>query len=314
MMSPVPCFNPSVTLPITSMSVPITTDPTYPCSPSTPATLIPTSYYPMLFTPVLLPGGWNVNSMGGLPSINSSVPNGLSVTSTGTLPSPVPGVSFCPITPSNRTDVVVEWSAPEWSAPRRCHGLNGSVPNEHVIREGRIHRCPHCQALLFKEELTAGPLGRFGRCCSNDNYRLPTLPSPPEELLRIFRQPTYRAMSRNVNHALAFACWKCNEDKSLMGRYHAISCIRVQGCAYVLVGAVEPSDSDARLKYIQVFFNSNNEEEAITRTAENANIDPTRKNIEWIRSLHHWIRDNNPIYDVYQQVKEVHTTTQKRGR
>ena len=57
MMNPVSCFNPSVPLPITSMPVPITTDLTYPCSPSTPVTLIPPSYYPMLFTPVLLPGG-----------------------------------------------------------------------------------------------------------------------------------------------------------------------------------------------------------------------------------------------------------------
>ena len=308
MIVPVPFFNPYVSLPTTSMCGPITTDPTFSCSSSTPPTTIPTSHFPMLFTPVLFPAGWNVNSMGTVTpqSIDSSVPDGLNMTSTSNLPSGVPGISYHPIRSETvishhpiRSDTVVEWSA-----QCRCEGLNGSVPDEHVIQEGRIHRCPHCQALLFKEELTTGVHGRFGRCCGNDNYRLPTLPSPPEELLRIFRQPTYRAMSRKVNHALAFACWKCNEDKSLMGRYHAISCIRVQGCAYVLMGSVEPSDSEAGLKYIQVFFNSNNEDEAIALTARNAHIDPTRKNLEWIRSLHHWIRDNNPIYDVYQQVKD----------
>jgi hypothetical protein len=265
---------------------PTTMTPTFPVLPllMTPMSVpIPTSHFPTLGPPVPFPDGVNFTPTSTLSSVNSF--------STGT--------SLIPIAPSNRSEAVVEWSA-----PRRCAALNGRVPDEHRIPEGRIHRCPHCQALLFAEELTNGEFGRFSRCCANDNFRLPTLPSPPEQLLQIFRQPTYRAMSRKVNHALAFACWKCNEDKSLLGRYHAISCIRVQGCAYVLVGAVEPAEPDGRSNYIQVFFNSNNEEEAILRTCQNSHVDPTRKNIEWVTSLHRWIRHNNPIYHAYQQVND----------
>ena len=187
----------------------------------------------------------------------------------------------------------------QWSARYRWDGLKNIIvpPPEHSIppHEGRIHRCPHCQALLYKRELTKSDNGNFGRCCGNGNIKLPDLPVVLEELNRIFRQPTYRSMSRKLNHALAFACWKCNEDKSLMGQYQAISCIRVQGCAYMLVGSVEPEDPEEDPTFIQVFFNSKNEEEAILRTAKNAHIDPKKKHIEWLTTLHRWIRDNNLV-------------------
>ena len=110
---------------------------------------------------------------------------------------------------------------------------------------------------------------------------------------------------------MAFACWKCHEDPSLMGRHHAISCIRIQGSAYMLVGAIEPSNPETKPNFIQVFFNSKNEEEAILRTTINSGIvnknskieDVKKKHVEWLTSLHRWIRDNNPIYKVYEQVK-----------
>ena len=72
----------------------------------------------------------------------------------------------------------------------------------------------------------------------------------------------------------------------------------------MLVGSIEPENPEEEPTFIQVFFNSRNEEEAILRTAKNAHIDPNRKHIEWLRNLHRWIRDNNPIYKVYQQVKD----------
>ena len=209
---------------------------------------------------------------------------------------------FPPLTPP--IVPVPSTSTPVWSAQLRCKGLDGTIPDQHFLREGRTHRCHHCSALLFKEELSNGNAGRFSKCCSNGDIHLPTIPEVPDPLLRIFRQPTYRAMSRQLNHALAFACWKCHEDRSLRGRYQAISCIRVQGCAYVMVGTIEPEDPTKKLNFIQVFFNSNNEKEAIARTARNAHIDPTRKNLEWLRILHRWIRDNSPIYRVYQQTKD----------
>ena len=72
----------------------------------------------------------------------------------------------------------------------------------------------------------------------------------------------------------------------------------------MLVGSVEPEDPERNPTFIQVFFNSKNEEEAILRTATNAHINPNEKHLEWLTTLHRWIRDNNPIYDVYQQVKD----------
>ena len=72
-------------------------------------------------------------------------------------------------------------------------------------------------------------------------------------------------MSRQANHALAFACWKYHEDKSLRGRFQAISCIRVQGCTYVMVGSIEHEDAEDKLNFIQAFFNLNNEREASNR-------------------------------------------------
>ena len=140
----------------------------------------------------------------------------------------------------------------QWSARYRCDALTGSVPLEHSIQSLRIHECPYCQSLLYKPEFTTGPHGKFGRCCGNGNIQLPNVPPVPSELNRIFRQPTYRAMSRKLNHAMAFACWKCNEDKSLIGRYQSISCIRIKGCAYMLVGSIEPEDPErARPRVLQ---------------------------------------------------------------
>ena len=104
-------------------------------------------------------------------------------------PAPVP----VPITPVN-PDLTNQWSA-----IHRCVGLLGIVSPEHSIPrfEQRIHRCPYCQALLFKKELTKSRHGKFGRCCGNGNIQLPEIPPVTEELNRIFRQPTYRECRGN---------------------------------------------------------------------------------------------------------------------
>ena len=70
------------------------------------------------------------------------------------------------------------------------------------------------------------------------------------------------------------------------------------------IGAIKPTDPSARDKFIQVFFNSANEEEAIFKTASNANINLTDKTTEWLTTLHRWIRNNNPIYMAYQQAND----------
>ena len=44
-----------------------------------------------------------------------------------------------------------------------------------------------------------------------------------------------------------------------------------------MVGSIEPEDAEDKLNFIQVFFNSNNEREAIERTARNARVNPTKK-------------------------------------
>ena len=133
----------------------------------------------------------------------------------------------------------------DWSTIYRCPALTKSIPREHRIRNVyQRHRCPDCHSLLFKQELTQGRNGKFGRCCNNGNIKLPPIPVVPDELNTIFRQQTYLEMSRRLNHTLVFACWKCNENKSLLGRHHGISCIRVQGCAYMLIGSIEPEKNE----------------------------------------------------------------------
>ena len=191
-----------------------------------------------------------------------------------------------------------------WPIRHKYKALNGSIPSTHVCRS-REHVCPHCGALLYSKELSRSAThGKFHKCCRNGDIQLPELPEVPEELKCIFRQPTYRAMSRKLNHALSFACWICHEDESLRGRYSAISSIRVQGCAYMTIGTIKTMDPSVKENFIQVFFNSVNEEEAIQKTARNANIDLNDKNREWLTTLHRWIRDNNPIYSAYQQTND----------
>ena len=120
---------------------------------------------------------------------------------------------------------------------------------------------------------------------------------------------------------MTFVCWKCHEDRSLRGQYQNISCIRVQGSAYMLVGAIEPEGNEQNPTpdptFIQVFFNSKNEEEAIIRTAVNSGIAKTKdelqdKHKEWLTSLHRWIKDNNPIYQVYDQVHKFKPTVEQQ--
>ena len=164
-----------------------------------------------------------------------------------------------------------------------------------------IYECPFCESKLFKDELSRNPNGKFHKCCKNGDIKLPDLPEVPEELLHIFRQSTYRSMSRKINHALAFACWVCH-DTTMGGRYRAISSLRIQGNSYTTVGSICPSPEDIerkKLQFIQVFFNCSNEEEAIQKTAKNAGIrNLTNKTKEWLTTLHRWIRSNNPIYDL----------------
>jgi len=70
------------------------------------------------------------------------------------------------------------------------------------------------------------------------------------------------------------------------------------------IGAIKTIDPSVEEKFIQVFFNSANEEEAIRKTASNSNIDLNDRNREWLTTLHRWIRDNNPIYAAYQQTND----------
>ena len=73
----------------------------------------------------------------------------------------------------------------------------------------------------------------------------------------------------------------------------------------MLVGSIEPENPEESPKFIQVFFNSKNEKEAILKTAKNAGIrDVKKKHMEWLTTLHRWIKHYNPIYKVYQQVKD----------
>ena len=52
----------------------------------------------------------------------------------------------------------------QWTARYRCEGLTGMIPDEHVIPGvGRRYRCPDCQALLYKQELSCGKHGKFSR-------------------------------------------------------------------------------------------------------------------------------------------------------
>ena len=100
--------------------------------------------------------------------------------------------------PNDPPDQSLVW---EPSFRSECKALQGIIPTEHVIRDGRNFQCPHCGTLLFRGELSDTREGRFSTCCRNGNIQLPRLPVVPEELLTIFRQPTYRVMSRKVNHS-----------------------------------------------------------------------------------------------------------------
>ena len=202
----------------------------------------------------------------------------------------------------------------EWAPQYRCIGLSRSIPEEHSLPgdQGRVHRCTECGALLFKDELTKSKKGKFSRCCQNGNIVLPKFPEVEDELNQIFVQPTYREMSRKLNHAMAFACWKCNEDKFLrqqLKKSGGVSCIRVQGSAYMVIGSIETeAGKESDPKFIQVFFNSQNEEEAILKTAVNSKIakninDVKKTHLEWLTTLHGWIKEHNPIYKVYNTVK-----------
>ena len=45
-----------------------------------------------------------------------------------------------------------------------------------------------------------------------------------------------------------------------------------------------------------------NEDEAIRISAKKAGIrNPTEAQQIWLKTLHHWIKDHNPIYKVYEQ-------------
>ena len=83
-----------------------------------------------------------------------------------------------------------------------------------------------------------------------------------------------------------------------------MSSVRVQGSAYVTVGSIQPDSPDTKSTFIQVFFNSSNEEEAIRRTAHNANISLNEKTREWLTTLHRWIARNSPIYRAYEQTNK----------
>ena len=93
-----------------------------------------------------------------------------------------------------------------WPIRHKYKGLDGTIPSTHVCRP-REHTCHHCGALLYGKEISRSAThGLFHKCCQNGDIQLPELPEVPEELKRIFRQPTYRAMSSKETKSCISIC------------------------------------------------------------------------------------------------------------
>ena len=115
------------------------------------------------------------------------------------------------------------------------------------------HECVHCGALLFPGELTTkSKYGPFGMCCDNGRVKLPDFQESPQslwDLLRGFRKKKYLKHSRQFNHAVAYASFKCHSG-TLPG---PISDMRIQGAAYVTSGGIR-AETMSSAKFIQVYF------------------------------------------------------------
>ena len=142
-----------ITNPVTSLFYPLSLNPLV--SPFPPITPVITSPFIPTFESIPFPLI--------VPTISSThiPPFGSTMLSSTPVSSPV---SARPQVTVNGNDLVVDQveesmdidpvpdDGEQWPARYRWDGLTGSVPLEHSIpvHEGRIHRCPHCQALLHK--------------------------------------------------------------------------------------------------------------------------------------------------------------------
>ncbi|XP_043226099.1 uncharacterized protein LOC122383585 [Amphibalanus amphitrite] len=127
------------------------------------------------------------------------------------------------------------------------------MPDEPVARldtGARDTVCPHCGALLWREE-------RATLCCSGGKVNLDPLPAPPPLLRELWtgdtlEARTFRQHSRRLNTALSLASMMTREVRPADGGY-APSVI-IQGRLYHRVGPLQARDGE-RPSFAQIYVN-----------------------------------------------------------
>ncbi|KAF0304451.1 hypothetical protein FJT64_023748 [Amphibalanus amphitrite] len=128
--------------------------------------------------------------------------------------------------------------------------LSGRQPVARLDTGVRNTVCPHCGALLWREE-------RATLCCSGGKVNIDPLPAPPPLLRELWtgdtlEARTFRQHSRRLNTALSLASMMTREVRPADGGY-APSVI-IQGRLYHRVGPLQARDGE-RPSFAQIYVN-----------------------------------------------------------
>ncbi|KIJ32889.1 hypothetical protein M422DRAFT_183878 [Sphaerobolus stellatus SS14] len=229
------------------------------------------------------------------------------------LPDPLPHFDppFAPLPPPQQHLLIDDRNHPDGflaHTPNQPHAPHLDIRiKTHYL--GRMNtRCEHCNALHWLEErvLYMGSQlnPKFGLCCDHGRVNLPSPPSPPLELLDLFKDNSsvgkeFRENIRRYNSAFAFISLGCKLNAG-MERSGGPYSFRVDGELYHMVGSLLPEPGDPP-SYAQLYFYDPLE----ALEYRMANIHNRNLNRHTMQALQVILTNCNPYIQLYKSAREI---------
>lgn len=180
-------------------------------------------------------------------------------------------------------------------------------PHRLRLAPTSMYRCPHCWALIFSGERINGHY----RCCRSGKIQLPLPEAPPEPLLGYLSDVTpdsrfYRKWARTLNNALSMASMDAKVDKQFMrggANEGGVHQFRIQGQLRHRMGALEPADEKAQLRFLQLWTIVDQADRLGQRVQGlNLSVDPGQRLLRELETM--LIAVENPLVTIFQTAKQ----------
>lgn len=159
--------------------------------------------------------------------------------------------------------------------------------------------CPHCFALVWVQERTAGSRTRplFSICCGKGQITIPQI-MPYNKIMDLLRRKTFYQDIRKYNSAMAFASMRCNLDQTLANAKKGAFVFRISGQVMHSIGPVFPP-SNKSPGFSQIYFYDPHQQATLRNK-----VFKNQLSIALLKDLEAWITPINPFSTVYKTMRQ----------